>query len=45
VSKLAPERGPLIYAAGVSLICADQRTEGRVNQRFIIPAAVCSLAL
>jgi hypothetical protein len=36
LSDLYGEKEPLIYADFVSLICADLRTEGSVNQRFLL---------
>jgi hypothetical protein len=36
LSELDQENEPLIYADVVSLICADPRTEGSVNQRFLL---------
>jgi hypothetical protein len=35
LSDLDQEKEPLICADVVSLICADLRTEGSVNQRFL----------
>ena len=37
-SYLAGQKEPLICADCVSLICADQRIEGSVNQRLLPPA-------
>ena len=36
VCDLDQEKEPLICADLVSLICADLRTEGSVNQRFLL---------
>ncbi len=36
LKHLDQEKEPLIYADIVSLICADLRTEGSVNPRFLL---------